>query len=108
VYLGVVVIVASLVAQTIGAAQAIRKATGVPARTVRRWLSWWQGPFISTEVFLAIQARLIGVAEGDLPSSIADRLEGSLTERVRTMLDLLLPLTAGSAYDGSRLSRGTA
>src|SRR5271156_4673247 len=43
VYLGVVVIVASLVALTLQAAGELRRQTGVPVRTTRRWLGWWQG-----------------------------------------------------------------
>ena len=38
VYLGVAVIVASLVAQALGAAEASRRATGVPSRMTRRWV----------------------------------------------------------------------
>lgn len=108
VYLGVVVIVASLVAQALGAAHALRQKTGVPARTVRRWLSWWGGSFIDTAVFVAIRARLVGVDESKLPASIVERLPGSQTQKVRTMLDLLWPLTAGSLSDGARFSRGVA
>jgi hypothetical protein len=106
VYLGVVVIVASLVAQGLGAARAIRQKTGVPARTVQRWLAWWGGTFIDTEVFVAIRARLVGVEESRLPSSIVARLLGSPEQQVRTMLALLWPLTAGTAGDGARFSRG--
>jgi hypothetical protein len=108
VYLGVVVIVASLVAQALGAAHAIRQKTGVPARTVRRWLDWWGGAFIATEVFVAIRARLIGVDESRLPASIVERLPGSPTEQVRTTLERLWPLTTGSPRDRARFSRGIA
>jgi hypothetical protein len=108
VYLGVVVIVASIAAQALGAAQALRQKTGVPARTARRWLQWWGGTFIDTEVFVAIRARLVGVDEGKLPASIVERLPGSQTQQVRTMLDLLWPLTGGTAGDGARFSRGIA
>ena len=107
VYLGVVVIVASLLAQALGAAHAIRQQRGVPARTVRRWLQWWGGTFLDTEVFVAIRARLVGVDESQVPASIVERLPGSPTQKVRTMLDLLWPLTAGTAGDGARFSRGT-
>ena len=108
VYLGAVVILASLVAQASGMASAIRQATGVPARTRRRWLGWWQGPFISTEVFVAIRARLIGVETALLPASILDRLPGAPEARVRTMLDLLAPITTGSVPDGARFLRDMA
>jgi hypothetical protein len=108
VYLGAVVILASLVAQASGMASAIRQATGVPARTRRRWLGWWQGPFVSTEVFVAIRARLIGVETALLPASILDRLPGAPEARLRTMLDLLAPITTGSVPDGARFLRDMA
>jgi hypothetical protein len=108
VYLGVVVIVASLVAQALGAAEASRRATGVPSRTTRRWLGWWRGPFIQTEVFVAVRARLVGVAIGELPASVVERLPGPWRERLHTLLELLAPLTTGTVRDGSRFLRGTA
>jgi len=108
VYLAIVVIVASVVALTVRAAGEIRRQTGVPVRTTRRWLGWWQGPFLSTEVFVSICARLIGVDVGRVPASIVGRLPGTGTQRARTMLALLAPLTTGSVPDGSRFLRGTA
>jgi hypothetical protein len=101
-----VVIVASCVALVLRAAGEIRQRTGVPARTARRWLGWWQGPFLGTEVFMTICARLVGVDVGRVPASIVDRLAGTGTERVRRTLWLLAPLTTGSVPDGARFSRG--
>jgi len=106
VYLGVVVIVASFVAQALATAHTIRQKTGVPALTVRRWLDWWGSTFIDTEVFVAIRARLIGVDESKLPASIVARLPGTPEQQVRTMLELLWPLTTGSPRDRARFSRG--
>jgi len=111
VYLGVVVIVASIVAQALtelGELGELRSKTGVPARTVRRWLGWWSGPFVTTEVFVTVCARLVGVAAAELPSSIVERLEGSPMEKVSAMLDLLAPLTTRSVPDGSRYVRDAA
>jgi hypothetical protein len=108
VYLGVVVILASLVGQARAKAAELRRQTGVPPRTVRRWLSWWQGLFLSTEVFVAIRARLIGVDVDEVPSSIVEQLPGSRTSRMLTMLSWLLPLTTGSVADGSRFLRDVA
>lgn len=107
VYLGVVVIVASLVAQALGAVGA-KAATGVPRRTTCRWLSWWRGPFLATEVLVAIRARLVGVDVGELPRSIVERLPGTLEEQARTMLHLLAPITTGSLFDGARFLRDIA
>jgi len=106
VYLGVVVIVAAIVAQAIEVAQA-QRVTGVPARTAQRWLGWWCGPFVTTEVFVAVCARLVGVAVDALPTSIVEKLPGSLTEKVRTMVELPAPLTTITVPDGSRFLRGT-
>lgn len=105
VYVGVVVIVASLVAQAIGTAREIRRRTGVPARTARRWLLWWRGAFLDTAVFVAIRARLIGVSSSQLPETVVERLPGSPVQRVLGMLELLAPLTTGSVRDGSRFLR---
>lgn len=102
VYLGAVVLLACVMRQAIGT----RAATGVPAQTVRRWLGWWRGPFLGTEVLAWIRARLVGVDVGQLPGSILATLPGALVERVRTMLDLLAPLSTGSVRGGSRFVRG--
>jgi hypothetical protein len=108
VYLGAVVILASLVADALGVAGAIRRATGVPARTTRRWLGWWRGPFLDTAVFVAIRARLIGVEVARLPASILDALTGAATKRVQTMLELVAPITTRSVPDGARFLRDIA
>lgn len=107
VYLGAVVIMASIVAQATESAAAIRKATGVPARTTRRWLAWWRGAFLGTEVFVALRARLIGVAVEDVPKSIVDQLVGTPEERVQSLLKWLRPLTTGTGI-GSLMLRDVA
>jgi hypothetical protein len=106
VYLGAVVILAGMFGRVLASAAEIRQVTGVPARTVGRWLGWWSGPFVSTDVFIAVCAQLIGVAVEELPASIVLRLVGSPTEQVRAMLALLAPLTTGSVPDGARFLRG--
>ena len=103
VYLGAVVIVAAMLAQALGAKEA-RRATGVPTRTTNRWLGWWQNAFISTDVFMAVCARLVGVAVKDVPLAIVLRLGDTIEERVRRLLEWLRPLTTGSGI-GSRLTR---
>jgi hypothetical protein len=107
VYLGAVVIVASMFARMCASAAEIRKVTGVPARTARRWLGWWSGRFVSAGVFIAVRAQLIGVVVEELPASIVLGLAGSPTEQVRAMLRLLAPLTTGSVRDWTRFPRDT-
>lgn len=105
VYLGAVVIVASIIARALRLAGQSRQSTGVPPRTTRRWIGWWCGPFVTTEVFLAVRARLIGVDVTALPASIVTRFPGSPGEKVRAMLALIAPLTTASVPDGSRFVR---
>lgn len=106
VYLGAVVVVASMFARVLTSAGEIRRVTGVLARTARRWLGWWSGPFISTAVFVAVRARLIGVVVDELPASIVRQLSGSPSEKVRALLELLGPLTTGQGARGVTFSEG--
>ena len=107
VYLGAVVILASVIAQALTTAKALRQATGVPARTSRRWLSWWRGAFLRTDVFVILRARLLFVVVEELPASIASRLGDTVESQVRGLLHWLTPLTTGSG-NGSRLLRDIA
>ena len=106
--MGAVVILASIVAHALGVAAEARAATGVPARTTRRWLAWWMGPFLSTEVFVAIRARLIEVNAAALPASILHRLPGTVTEQVGLLVTLLAPISTETVPDGSRFVRVVA
>ena len=106
-YLGAVVIMASVITQALTTAKALRQATGVPARTSRRWLSWWRGAFLLTDVFVNLRARRIGVVAEKLPASIVSRLGDTVESQVRGLLHGLMPLTTGSG-NGSRLLRDIA
>lgn len=106
VYVGAVVIVATVVAIAIGAASSARGATGVPARTLRRWLRWWRGPFLATTVFVDVAARIPGVDRRRIPSSILEAMRAGPNERVQSLLAWLSPLTTESVPDGSRFVRG--
>jgi hypothetical protein len=75
VYVGAVMILASVVALAQTAASGARRVTGVPARTTRRWLQWWRGPFVTTPVFVELSGRLVpAVDRRSLPTSILERL----------------------------------
>jgi hypothetical protein len=109
VYVGAVVIVASAVALTTLASRAAHRATGVPARTTRRWVRWWRGPFTRTAPFVELSGRLVPfLSRSALPSSILDRFEGEPAARVARLLAWLAPITTASMPDGSRLLRGLA
>ena len=101
VYVGAIVIVASVVALVQAIASAATRATGVPARTTRRWLRWWRGPFVE------ISGRLVPAVERrSLPTSILERLLGPASARVQNLLAWLAPITTTTTVDGSRLVRG--
>ena len=106
VYVGAVVIVASAIALTTIAASAIVRATGVPARTTRRWLRWWQGPFTTTSPFAELSAHLIPAPERRrLPASLLERLAVDPSRAVAKLLAWLAPITTTSCPDGSRWLR---
>jgi hypothetical protein len=109
VYLGAVVIVASVVALLAATAAAAHRATGVAPRTARRWARWWRGGFPETSVFAALSARLVpAVARAQLPASLLARLMGAPEARVARLLALLAPMTTESTADGARFVRGLA
>jgi hypothetical protein len=105
-YVGAVVVVASAVALTTMAAIAVVRATGVPARTTRRWLRWWRGPFTTSAPFVELSARLVPAPERRrLPLSLLDRLAAARSVSVAKLLAWLAPLTTTSCPEGSRWVR---
>jgi hypothetical protein len=106
VYLGAVVIVASAVALTQMTVAAAVRATGVPARTTRRWLGWWRGPFTTSAPFIELCAHLIPPPNRrQLPLSLLERLAGERLVPVGKLLAWLTPLTTTSGADASRWLR---
>ena len=104
VYIGAVVIVASVAALAAASAQ---RVTGVPARTLRRWIRWWRGPFTTSAPFVELSARLLpSFSRSALPTSILHRLGGEPAMRVTRLLAWLAPITTASSPDGSRFLRG--
>jgi hypothetical protein len=106
VYAGAVVIFASAVAVAVVSAGVIVRVTGVPARTTRRWLRWWRGPFVASAPFVDLSARLVPApARRALPTSLLDRLGSDGAVSVAKLLAWLAPLTTTSGADGSRWLR---
>jgi hypothetical protein len=103
VYLEAVVLIASIFGLGDSPAKQLRRRTGVPARTVRRWLSWWQTTFVSTSIFIALQARTVGkVSIAQLPLSMLELFERNSPEATLQVTSrYLAPLTT---RNGSRAS----
>ena len=106
VYAGAVLILASALALAMISAGAVVRATGVPARTTRRWHRWWRGPFVASAPFVDLSARLVPAPDRRaLPASLLERLGGDLASGIAKLLTWLAPLTTASCPDGSRWLR---
>lgn len=107
VYVGAAVIVASVVVLAASTAASAVRATGIAARTLRRWLRWWRGAFTETDVFARLSGRLVpAVDRRRLPACLLDRLAGDRADRVGKLLAWLAPLTTASMPEPARLVRG--
>lgn len=111
VYLEVVVLLASSTAIT-EIVRDVHRATGVPVRTLRRWLAWWSAVFPKTATWVELRARFVPPppVEAELPNSLLDRLvtgppPSSATEAMVIAARLLSPLTTQSVPDVSRFLR---
>lgn len=107
VYVGAVVILASIVMLTQMAAPKASRATGVPARTLRRWGSWWRGPFVATPVFVELSGRMVpAVDRSRLPASLLEKMVVAFPGSLKKLLGGLAPITTASCPEGSRFVRG--
>jgi len=99
VYFAVLVIVASAAARAgsiVGRGSA-RQVHGVPARTVRRWLTWWEGVFALSAFWLEARAFFaMPVEVVSLPASLLSRFSGERPEALVKMLRFTSPITTTS------------
>jgi hypothetical protein len=107
VYVGAIVVVASAVALAAATASTAVRTTGVAARTTRRWLRWWRGPFTTSEPFVQLSARLVPAPDRRwLPASLLERLGGDGAAPIAKLLGWLAPISTTSCAYGSRFVRG--
>lgn len=116
VYLEVVVVLASVMAQVLATASAAVAASGVPLRTLRRWGGWWRDVFPSLPMWAELRARFVPPPpdEAELPQSLVARLKderhrpddaGDVLADAETLLAsarYLAPATTNSVVEGSR------
>jgi len=106
VYVGAIVVLASAVALAAVTVSAGVRTTGVPARTTRRWLRWWRGPFTASGPFVDLSARLVPAPDrARLPASLLERLAGDEPSAIAKLLAWVAPLTTTSCPGGSRFVR---
>jgi hypothetical protein len=94
VYVAVALVLACPAASS--AAGALAQQLSVPARTVRRWRSWWQKDFQRTVFWQSVRERFVPqVAAEALPQSLLARFQGSsCNERLVQLLCFVCPLSA--------------
>jgi hypothetical protein len=110
VYLEAVVLLASALAVALETLRMTSKVTGVPARTLRRWHSWWTREFPCSTVWTQLRARFVPPPpeESELPRSLLERAEAVIGVDALVSDVLLLaarwlsPVTTQSVPDGSR------
>lgn len=116
VYLEVVVVLASVMAQIVATAGEAVAASGVPLRTLRRWGWWWREVFPRLPTWAELRARFVPPPpdEARLPRSLVARLGGdgdrpdeggegfADAESLLLSARYLAAATSDSVVDGSR------
>lgn len=105
VYVEVVVVLASALARLAG--DGARHATGVPARTIRRWGTWWTSSFPALAVFADVRAQFPPPPPDErlLPLSLLERLPGRDPDAVLILAARwLAPVTTTSLPDSARFA----
>lgn len=99
VYVAVLVVIASVLGRErrIVGRGSERRVEGVPARTVRRWLDWWQITFVLGRFWSEAKGFFgMPVDETALPASILARFAAPASNAVTAMLQLIAPITTTS------------
>lgn len=109
VYLEVVVLLASSAALFARVLRDVSKQSGVPVRTLRRWLRWWSKVFAMTPTWTELRARFTPPPPdtSELPRALLERLmtgppSMSCAGALQLAAQLLSPLTTESVPDGAR------
>ena len=122
VYLEMVVVLASVLALTATLFREAVATSGVPARTLRRWGSWWREVFPQLPTWAELRARFVPPPpdEAELPRSLVERLGADLCRAaggsaepapgavMMLLARCLAPATTGSVAEGSRFVMAAA
>lgn len=113
VYLEIVVVMASALAQAAASLRKAREATQVPERTLRRWNSWWTHVLPLESWWEVLRARLVPPPpdETELPRSLMAKLAtaaGTGRDMTWMLARCLAPGTTRSPIDSARFARDVA
>lgn len=119
VYLGAVLLLATMVVQLVASVGNACAHTAVPRRTLRRWQGWWRELFPRSRTWIEAAARFAPPPPDDarLPRSLVERLDMALAvdgaapefgDVCLLAARLLAPATTSSVTDGARFVRAVA
>jgi hypothetical protein len=93
VYLAVVLMLTSPPGGASG--QGLCELFSIPARTLKRWRTWWRKDFPSTPFWQSVRERFMPpVTITDLPQSLLKRFDaGAIADRLLMTLRFVAPLT---------------
>jgi hypothetical protein len=93
VYLAVVLMLASPPGSSSG--RALCDLLSIPARTLKRWRTWWRKDFPLTPFWQSVRERFMPpVMIADLPRSLLERFDTvAMTDRLAQVLRFIAPLT---------------
>jgi hypothetical protein len=93
VYLAVVLMLVSPPGSSSG--QVLCELIDIPARTLKRWRTWWREDFPRTPFWHSMRERFMPpVALTDLPHSLLERFAaGAVADRLAQLLRFIAPLT---------------
>lgn len=98
VYLGVVVVLASVRRQGPTRVARVRDVLGVSADTLAGWHRWWRDASVRTAFWKAARGRFAHpVDDGDPPRDLLARFGGEPAPQVIALLRFLSPLTTTAA-----------
>jgi hypothetical protein len=96
IYFAVIVVVASAAARMAKGGE-VERTHGVPARTVRRWLAWWQTVFALSTFWSEARAFFATPVEvSALPMSLLSRFGEERPEALEKLLRFTAPITTTS------------
>lgn len=116
VYVGAVVLLASVWAQVFDAVQDAAEASRIPIRTLQRWGNWWRSEFVATTFWKELRACFVppAPASQDLPRSLLEHFTGeeicdvhhpNIDEALLMVARQLSPVTTKSVENSSHFVR---
>lgn len=94
---GAILIACTIVPLLEQSARAIRAATGIAARTIRRWEAWWRSVFVASAIFTELRGRVPSIDAIELPRTMIESFDGATPlAKLERAMRFLAPVTTTS------------